>query len=304
MIHYLKNVYLSKGGSILDSNFNLLEDPSEFYIQWEKCYDKFNAEELKKWSVDKMNNNKVINLENLSYIYAYPYWDVYAYGHIWDSLRQLKEVEENEINGTLLIGINYSGHINDLYHHLEIFGYDKSKTFSCDSRDNIYFIQNLIVPTDGIYMARLSMDQLEWVRNKYLHCNKKLNINKINNDKDNFKLYLSREKDSRKVINEEIVWNFLQENGYVKLNGKENLEEHLYYFSNAIKMIGPHGSLFRNGIFCFKNPDIYEFCPNNRIDVSIMNLNKLLNKNYTQYLVASNKDFDIEIDMEILKKII
>lgn len=302
MIHKLKNVYLSRHGSILDENFNLLEVPSDLFIKWEKVYQKLDYDEIKKYTLDKVKDNKMIKLDDRKFIYAYPYFNIYVYGHIWDSIRQLKEIEENKIEGTLLIGIN-SGHINDLYHHLEIFGYDKSKTFSCNCREHVYFIKNLIVPTDEVYIAHLNMEQLLWLRNKYFYNNKKLDNTKINNE-ENLKLYLTREKEPRKVINESEVWEFLKTNGYIKLNGKESLEEHLYYFSNSIKIIGPHGSLFRNAIFSFKNPDIHEFCPKNRKDISIMNLNKLWNKNYTQYLVEATDDYDINIDIKILKKII
>ena len=263
MIYNLKNVYLSRNGSILDDNFNLMEDASELFVKWDS-FGYNNNIPLKDYTKNKIKEGKLKILDNKQYIYTYPYYNIYVYGHLWDSFRQLKEIEDNNINGTLILGLE-SNHINNFYHHLEIFGYEESKTLRCDCINYIYFIPNLIVSVDGVYMSRLNKEQCEWLRNKYFYNNNKLNVSKINNN-EKFKLYLSRGKNDsnyRTVLNDDEISTFLMNNGYIKLTGKESLEDHIYYFSNATHIIGYHGAIFKNCIFCCKQPFIYEFCSKN-----------------------------------------
>jgi len=305
MIYNLKNVYLSRNGSILDEDFNLIEDASELFIKW----DSFGYENnipLKDYTENKIKSGNLKKLDNKQYIYAYPYHNIYVYGHLWDSFRQIKEIEENNIKGSLLLGIE-SRHITNLYHHLDIFGYDRSKTLSCDCMNYVYFVPNLIVPVDGVYMSRLNKDEFEWLRNRYFYKNKLMNVSKINND-DKFKLYLSRgssNSDYRSVINDNEVSDFLLKNGYIKITGNESLEEHIYYFSNATHIIGYHGAIFKNCIFCCKQPIIHEFCSKN-CEKCFLNVSDTceITKNHQQIKIDSDDRYNTTIDIEIIKNII
>ena len=302
MIYHLKNVYLSRNGSILDENFNLMEEASELFVRWES-FDP-TKKNLKNYTLDKINNGDIKYLDNKEYIYTYPYHNIYVYGHLWDSFRQLKEIEENNINGILLIALE-TNHINNLYHHLDIFGYEKEKTLSCDCINYVYFIPNLVVPVDGVYMSRLNREEYDWLRNKYFYNNKLLDTSKINSN-DKIKLYLSRGSiNYRCVINDKEISTFLSDNGYIILNGKESLEEHIYYFSNATHIIGYHGAIFKNCIFCNKEPFIYEFCSKNceKCFVDISNICSVT-KNHYQIKIDSDERYNGKIDIDVIKNII
>jgi len=304
MIYYLKNVYLSRNGCILDENLNLIEKASEIFIKWES-FDLTEKISVKEYTLNKINSGNIKYLDDKEYIHTYPYHNIYVYGHLWDSFRQLKEIEENKINGNLLVGLN-SNHTNDLYHHIEIFGYNETKILHCDCINFVYFIPNLIVSVDGVYMSRLSKDECDWLKNKYFFNNKKLDVSKVNNN-ENFKLYLSRgitNSNYRTVINDDEISDFLTKNDYIKITGKETLEEHIYYFSNATHIIGYHGAIFKNCIFCCKQPIIYEFCSKN-CEKCFIDISETceITKNHIQIPIESDDRYNTKIDMEIIKKI-
>ncbi len=84
--------------------------------------------------------------------------------------------------------------------------------------------------------------------------------NKINGDK---KIYVTREDSAyRKVINEADILPILREKGYKVINPQlYDIDEQIKIFSNADKIISPHGSNLSNIIFCKPGTEIYEIGP-------------------------------------------
>jgi capsular polysaccharide biosynthesis protein len=119
-------------------------------------------------------------------------------------------------------------------------------------------------------------------------------------------LYLSRNHvrpGVRGVINEDEVIKYLTSRNFTILNGAESLEETYYLFSRATKIIGPHGSLFANTMFCKEDCHILEYCPSNRIDGTFLNKLKKAKK-YKQIIVESDESFNIFIDIETMTSIL
>ena len=80
------------------------------------------------------------------------------------------------------------------------------------------------------------------------------------------KIYVTREDSNyRKIINEGDIVTLLREKGYRVINPQlYELEEQIEIFSNADKIIAPHGSNLANIIFCKPGTEIFEITPSFR----------------------------------------
>ena len=77
------------------------------------------------------------------------------------------------------------------------------------------------------------------------------------------KIYVTREDSYyRKMINEGDVITILREKGFKVINPQlYEIDEQIEIFSNAEKIIAPHGSNLANIIFCKPGTEIFEFTP-------------------------------------------
>ena len=77
------------------------------------------------------------------------------------------------------------------------------------------------------------------------------------------KIYVTREDSNyRKIINEGDIVTLLRQNGYRVINPQlYEIEEQIEIFSNAEKIIAPHGSNLANIIFCKPGTEIFEITP-------------------------------------------
>ena len=80
------------------------------------------------------------------------------------------------------------------------------------------------------------------------------------------KIYVTREDSNyRKILNEGDVVTLLRENGYRIINPQlYEIGEQIEIFSNADKIIAPHGSNLTNIIFCKPGTEIFEITPSFR----------------------------------------
>ena len=93
---------------------------------------------------------------------------------------------------------------------------------------------------------------------------------------------------------------------HVILKGDEPLEQHITLFRNAKTIIGAHGALFKNLIFCEDNPVIVEFNPsslNNPCYAEGLALSAGLT-NYNYILSESDEQHNSTIDIDKLKRIL
>ena len=77
------------------------------------------------------------------------------------------------------------------------------------------------------------------------------------------KIYVTREDSNyRKIINEGDIVTLLRQKGYRVINPQlYEIEEQIEIFSNAEKIIAPHGSNLANIIFCKPGTEIFEITP-------------------------------------------
>ena len=112
------------------------------------------------------------------------------------------------------------------------------------------------------------------------------------------KIYVTREDSNyRKIINEDDIVTLLRGKGYRYINPQlYEIEEQIEIFSNAEKIISPHGSNLSNIIFCKPGTEVFEITP------SFSDNEKLLEDRYLNLSVINglkhNKIISDTVDVE------
>ncbi|MDC3178402.1 glycosyltransferase family 61 protein, partial [Pelagibacteraceae bacterium] len=117
---------------------------------------------------------------------------------------------------------------------------------------------------DSEFPQFLSMsDSIEMLK-KFINPKTKVEISK--------KIYVTREDSNyRKILNEGDVVTILRERGYKVINPQlYEIDEQIEIFSNAEKIIAPHGSNLANIIFCKPGTEIIEITPSFRDNEKIL----------------------------------
>ncbi len=225
----------------------------------------------------------------------------YAFGHLHDSLQRIFGVRDllkkNDKHKIGFIVSNYN-RIIDFFTHLSVLvGWEVGR----DSVEvikplTVYKVKKLIRPTSQSRMTDYTDSVYDWIVDSYS------NYFEIDEARVVEGVYLSRNHISpgrRGVLNEAEVIGYLQNKNYIVLTGSESLKEIFEIFSLAKNIVGPHGSLFANTIFCANYAKIVEYCPANRVDYSFRNKNKRASS-YSHNLVESDSMFNIRIPLEEL----
>ena len=111
---------------------------------------------------------------------------------------------------------------------------------------------------DSDFPQFLSMNDSIKILKKFINPKTSVEISK--------KIYVTREDSNyRKILNEGDVVTLLRENGYRIINPQlYEIDEQIEIFSNADKIIAPHGSNLTNIIFCKPGTEIFEITPSFR----------------------------------------
>ena len=133
-------------------------------------------------------------------------------------------------------------------------------------------------------------------------------INPKTNVEISKKIYVSREDSNyRKIINEGDVVTLLREKGYKVINPQlYEIDEQIEIFSNAEKIIAPHGSNLANIIFCKTGTEIFEITPSFRDNEKILE-DRYLNLsliNGLKYNKISSDTIDVKNHSTLAKKYI
>ena len=130
--------------------------------------------------------------------------------------------------------------------------------------------------TDSDFPQFLSMNDSIRVLKKFINPKTNVEISK--------KIYVTREDSNyRKIINEADVVTLLREKGYKVINPQlYEIEEQIEIFSNAEKIIAPHGSNLANIIFCKPGTEIFEITP------SFRNNEKIFEDRYLNLSLINN----------------
>lgn len=320
------NVILDTQTSIVyDENFNLIEECLYEVLYWGanipgkwfkvmpghvlNCSETLNEEIDKRKSVilneleeqRKRDDFKVVHLENRRYFFALHPTGWYPYGHLHDSLNRLftwKELDKTESDRLLVSQINK---VNDFDLHCAAYGFSSNSILECRKLSRFIRIPTLYYGVNPSFYTSFTPECYSWVRSGYSKV-----FNNGSNEESPCKLYLDRNHvkgGARGVRNNDEVKDFLKGKGFKIVTGSESLSEIYTLFSNAELIVGVHGSLFVNTIFANDTCKIIEYCPANRPDFSFQN--KYKNAiDYTHFLVDADSDFNIDIDLDELSKLL
>ena len=245
-IYYRNKGFYNADGSFFDIN----------EISQDIEYQNYNKTKLK---IDTANAIHVVDPTLfLDYIY-----DFYNFGEFWDVVQRI-------------LTINITGNI-------KLFGLDKHKVSNIET----YFNKcGLEYPPS--YTRDFCWKDVEHETNKgSTFFFKKLYFSTIQNtcrgslnpwitfkmntyynpscaSRETFKIYLSRGKEKRGMVNEEHLISRLTQEGFVILDGSETLQKQIFYFTNASLIVGVHSSLMKNIVWCKQNPVFMELIPPSR----------------------------------------
>jgi capsular polysaccharide biosynthesis protein len=185
--------------------------------------------------------------------------------------------------------------------HLEILLGFKPNILNISSSKIIAKVENLIVPFSESIPVTFTKDNYLWLIERYFNYFdiKNLKIHK-------YRLYLSRNHISpgrRSVINELEVTAFLLDHNFIILKGDEPINKVIEYFYNAELIIGYHGSMFTNTIFCQSLVRILEFCADNRVVTNLATKYKLAN-NHIHKIIKADENFNANLDLEMIREFI
>ena len=249
-VYYYKKQFYNSKGEIMEVPF--IDNDMEYRIYKDKK--GFNDRSNKIEDLSKAITIEDNNIFYLDYIYGF-----YNFGEFWDCITRLlytKNISDYQLFHLKKYRVYY---INYYFNKLNLDFPNKNSNLiiANEYNNNVLFFKKIHF-TNIFNICRGHFDN---------HCAYK--FNKIYNDTmvsdKSYILYLKRGSYGRELKNEDILINKLSKlDNFKVINGKETLEDMINYWTNAILVIGAHGSLLKNMIYCKKNPIFIELCPLSR----------------------------------------
>ena len=123
------------------------------------------------------------------------------------------------------------------------------------------------------------------------------------------KIYVTRENSSyRKIVNESDIIPILRSNGYKIINPLQyTMDEQIRIFSQADKIISPHGSNLSNIIFCKPGTEIYEIGPKfeENYEIYFENRYKILSEiNNLKYSKFTTDSINVQKHSDLTKNLL
>ena len=311
-VYSFQNVQCKTKNNITSFFYNnkIIEETLDEHIFWrpryicrEKCYDpvskSFYKKEVERRKLLIQNNfdnfcceQELFEDKAVDVTHSFGH---YAFGHLFDSLQRLFHVK-NEIKEKIKFIVSDYRSIKDFLIHLSVLC-ERNITEAdiiCTSEDQLINVSNLCYSLSPTIPTEIDKDAYIWILNQYY------NYFKINKPKPVYNLYLSRnhiKNNSRSVLNNEEVTEYLSKFEFIVLYGNEPLNEIVNYFANAKTIIGAHGAMFANCIFCNNEAKIVEFCATNRRWEGFKRQLKMA-QNYNQIFVQADELYNINIPLE------
>lgn len=274
-----------------------LVDPDLRKIEVARRYKEICAE-IGTITSDDIANAKVLDAD-VEAVYAMSAHGWYPYGHLHDSLLRLFPWRNHSFKNPKVLCSKYN-RVVDFPLHLQACGYSEDTIFRTAPKYRLIKASKLFFGVnEARFWTTMTQEQYDWLINGYFN----LFESDPREEEPIEGLYLSRNHVGRRgVLNNEEIQHFLvNECGFKTLTGEEGLLDIISLFSRAKTIVGPHGSIFVNTIFCREEAKIIEYCPKNRIDKSFLNKTKAA-KNYQHILLDADSDFNIKISIESLKE--
>lgn len=227
----------------------------------------------------------------------------YPYGHLHDSLSRLFGIRNLLDDSNLIFLCSDWNRVTDFHDHLNACVgrvIDEKSVVRINEYDQIK-CNKLLFSLPSAPATTFTKDCHEWLSSSYL------SYFRIDYDPSHLRpLYLSRNHvvpGKRGVKNEVELLEFLGPLNPMILKGTEPLREIVHAFHHASSIIGPHGSLFANTVFCREDCMIIEFCASNRVDKSFL-LKQKYAADYQQIIVEADENYNIHVDFSCISRLI
>jgi capsular polysaccharide biosynthesis protein len=262
---------VGKRGSIITSDNRLIHDYSYEWV-WQNPEEHTLFQEKKLYPISMHLKNAAILTH--TFIYNYYHWLI-------DTIPRLHLLEKSGLNIEKYI-------VNSPKEHelLALFGVPSDKIIVPDEKTHLQ-VENLIIPSQYYVTPKWACD---FIRNKFLPPN-------INFEKRNKKIYITRNgigTAGRKILNEEVIFNFLQKEGFERYElEKISIEDKAKLFSQAEFVIGPTGAGLTSLIFCNPGTKVIEIFPSNFVPPQFYLISQLYNLEYHHLLETNVSTSDV-----------
>lgn len=185
----------------------------------------------------------------LDYIYGF-----YNFGEFWDVIRRLIVADTKNIP---LFHIDRN-RVTGIEQYFTALGFQFPTKYLC--RPNMLYHFNTVNISTIKNSGRGNISiEFAYSLNRLMNPELKIPVNK------SYCLYLTRGAFGRSIKDESgIIDSLKAKHNFIFLNGSESLADTIHYFSNASLILGAHGSLMKNMIWCLKNPIFIELTPVSR----------------------------------------
>ena len=255
-----ENVYYSKKGfydingsriknSILMEDFEYKQfiDNDKFFVGNKLINNNLSEKiDIKNKNIIKFQDENILYLD---YIYGF-----YNFGEFWDVIHRITSLDKSKKINLFHIGRNRVSNIKHFFNKNNITFPTTNQKLICNL-NNIYFFKKI----NFLIIKNICRGYLDnFLSFKF---NSLYNKSKILDT--NYSLYLKRGSFGREIKNENLLIEKLKNicKNLIVIDGSEPFEKMLNYWTNAIFIIGAHGSLFKNMIYCRKNPIFIELTP-------------------------------------------
>ena len=252
-VYYYKKTFYDNNGIKIIIPF--LENDFE-YNQFigQKCYHNDN---IVPTSIDVTNISNLIQIPDKNMLYLDYIYNFYNFGEFWDIVHRLVALKNPPEYKLFHLRQNRVENINFFFNNVGVtFPNPNSKHITYHKNNTTYLFNQ-------IHFLNIYNICRGWIDN-FFAFTFNLNYNKLNPDNNkNYCLYLKRGKFGREILNENLLIDNLKIlcKNFVAIDGTEKYEQMVHYWTNAVFVVGAHGSLFKNMIYCKKNPIFIELTP-------------------------------------------
>ncbi len=244
-----RNIFVTYSGFCLDSKGLIRESHHDYPNQ----YDDYLAEAAfyYKTATDDPENLIVLDNDDTYLLIHHPWYNYYHW--LCECIFRLLLVKNDLSKMTLLLP-DYYGQTDFIMGSLEPFTF---KDILFIPKNKSLYIKNLCLPQIKPIVDSFDYGQLMEIRELYLQF--VLQIKKININLGE-KIYISREKASRKKVhNEEEIIPILKKYGFVIVNNEDyTFQEQVSIYSNVKCLASIHGSGLTSMLFMKKDSSIFE----------------------------------------------
>jgi len=225
----IKNAYISPFGVIFKNGF----------VVKESVYSMFKPNSFALSFFKKIALNKVRKISGNCIVAHHSYYQNY-YHFLLEILPRLFVLKEQATSLKLVINKNIPSFVKE---YIELFNF---KEIVYINDDEIAKVDNIIFST---YLSRGLAYNESVIKEMSAWLCQKLYDDTITNAPE--KIFISRDNATyRKTVNENDVFCFLQQKGFVKFNLEEpSIKAQANFFKNAKYIIGSHGAGFSNMIY-------------------------------------------------------